>query len=113
MSEDPLMSLLKKKLAVKSHSIELKELQNPLLKVPSQASPKIYDPYAYPPDLKMAKEHGQARRVAIPLHLYEELLGQESAITQAQTVDVCDCCGFPIENKYILVVFSKNKSFFS
>jgi len=50
----------------------------------------------------MAKEHGLARRVALPQYLYEELKGAESSMSPNQTVDVCDCCGYPIANQYFI-----------
>ena len=99
MSESPLMAIFTRKLQ-KSTSIELKELRDPLLS-PSALppTPKIYNPYAYPPDLKMAKEHGQARRVAVPPNLYDEILGIPEPVKSNESMDVCDCCGYPIANK--------------
>jgi len=84
----------------KTSSIELKEIHDPLLS-PSQTNPppKVFNPYSYPPELKMAQEHGQAHRVAIPLHLYEELLGVPASVKSIESIDVCDCCGYPIENQ--------------
>lgn len=105
--ESPIFSFLQKKLKVKNESFEMKEIQTSLLQK-EEGSPitksKIYDPFAYPPNLKMAKEHGVARRVAVPPHLYDDLVGgqpfpQESTDTN-KNVDVCDCCGYPTLNKY-------------
>lgn len=102
MSESPLMSLFKR--AIPSNNIELQPINEPLLKCSKISLPltKIYNPFAYPPDLKMAKEHGQARRVAIPDHLYNEMMGRSNTIQREEnkSVDVCDCCGYVIANQY-------------
>lgn len=103
----PIFSFLQKNAKAKNESFEMKEIQTSLLQREEGSSitkSKIYDPFAYPPDLKMAKEHGVARRVAVPPHLYDELIGGQ-ALAQETTdlnknIDVCDCCGYPTFNKY-------------
>ena len=47
-------------------------------------------------DIKVAKDHGKAQRVARSIDNY------------SSEIDVCDCCGVPIENRYD---FRKLKNF--
>ena len=107
LPESPLISFFKRKR--QTPDIELQELRNPLV---TSQNLKLYNPYSYPPDIKMAKEHGQARRVAIPQHLYEELKGVESPTIPNQTIDVCDCCGYPAENQLIPLCSSSKELLF-
>ena len=61
---------------------------------PSTESPERFkraanfDPYKVPPDFKLAKLHGQARRVCYPIKP-----------NQSPTKGSCPCCGLPIDNK--------------
>jgi hypothetical protein len=60
---------------------------------------KSYNPFAFPPDLELAKKHGRAKRIAIPV-LRRPRTGEKFV------VDVCDCCGLPTENTPIPLLCS-------
>lgn len=101
--ENVLVSFFKKGGSNSQGDIEMKPLQDPLLSQHKHSDSKTYDPFAYPADPKMANDHGLARRVAVPPHLYDELIGQqsvqESNEEENKAIDVCDCCGYPIVNQ--------------
>lgn len=73
-----------------------------------------YEPDRYPPDIKMAKEHAQARRVSIPSYLYDQLLRAENKNinNQSEPVDLCDCCGCPVKNQQLPLSCSRYELFF-
>ena len=70
----------------------------------------------------MAEDHALARRVSIPSYLYEQLLQGEDkkkkdpqqplSVEVAKPVNLCDCCGCPMENKQLPLCSSRYELFF-
>lgn len=83
---------------MKRNSLEKHKLQN-ALKYPNlndRHYDASYNPNQYPPNLQDAKNHGKAKRVAIPRFLYEELKGKPYPY---DAIDACNCCGLEIQNE--------------
>lgn len=59
-----------------------------------------YDPDLFPPDIFICEQHAKARRVSFPKHILDKMEGKPLG-THEDAVDVCDCCGYPIENQLI------------
>ena len=59
-----------------------------------------YDPKLYPPNILQSEQHAIARRVSFPTHLLDRMTGSHP---KPGPIDVCDCCGYPVENQLIPV----------
>lgn len=51
-----------------------------------------YDSKLYPPNISQSEQHAHARRVSIPFQADQQ---------KREAVDVCDCCGYPVENSQV------------
>ena len=83
---------------MKRNSLEKRKVQKaaefPIIK--DAQNDASYNPYQYPPNLEEAKNHGKAKRVAIPRFLYEEMRGKPYPY---DVIDACNCCGLEIQNE--------------
>lgn len=71
---------------------------------PTQAAPFFnssapYDPNLFPPNIQLCEIHSQSHRVSFPKRLYDKMQGK--SIDYNEAIDVCDCCGYPVENVLI------------
>ena len=78
------------------------EAKDPLIQKssdqPATQSNIPYDPKLYPPNIQQSEQHAIARRVSFPSHLFDRMTCGKS---HSGPIDVCDCCGYPVENRLI------------